>query len=136
MSVPYPKAPKDIPIRVIHCDIEDGLMSSIKTTAEISLAEKLNDYLYRLGYSSAHIMGILVRLMTKSKVRVDFRNHTERLELLDPTDSLTAPQAISLLEDFIAQNQQPVEGTVDSKHTQRIIVQPPLKPPGKTQPLK
>jgi len=128
MSIPYPKHPKDIHIRITNCDVEDGLLSSIKTTAEVCLVEKLNDYLLRLGYSSAHIMGIIVRLLTKSKVRVDFKNHTERLELLDQSDLLTAPQAISLFEDYIAETKRK-EGPMGDTHlTQRIVVQPQKHP--------
>jgi hypothetical protein len=128
MSVPYPKNPQEIRIRITNCDVEEGLLSSIKTTAEVTLSEKLTDYLLRLGYSSAHIMGIVVRLLTKSKVRVDFKNHTERLELLDAADALTAPQAISLLEDFIAQTKHHTGEVGDARLTQRIIVQPPKFP--------
>lgn len=128
MSVPYPKSPEDIRIRITNCEVEDGLLSSIRTTAEVSLSEKLKDYLLRLGYSSAHIMGIVVRLLTKCKVRVDFKNHTERLELIDPNDCLTAPQAISLLEDFMASTKKQIGELGEPRMTQRIVVQTPKFP--------
>ena len=103
MKVPYPKHPRDILVRIIHQGVEDGLVSTIRTNAEVPLSEKLKDYLLRLGYSSVHIMGIIAQLMTKAKVRVDFRNYTERLELVNPEDKLTSPQAMSLLEDYLAE---------------------------------
>ncbi|MBI4027115.1 MAG: hypothetical protein HY360_19170 [Verrucomicrobia bacterium] len=130
MKVPYPKNPRDIPIRIVNRGIEDGMMSGIATTAEVRLNEKLDDYLLRLGYSSAHITGIMVQLLTKTKVRVDFREYTERIELVNPEDQLSSTQAISLLEDYITA----ATGTDDSldkvSSTQRILVQG-AKPPRK-----
>jgi hypothetical protein len=124
MKVPYPKHPKNIPVRIIHQGVEDGLLSAIKTNAEVSLGEKLNDYLLRLGYSNVHIMGIIAQLMTKAKVRVDFRNYTERLELINVEDRLTSPQAISMLEDYIAEMMTSEDAAGNVKKTQKIVVQP------------
>ena len=123
MKVPYPRHPRDIPVRIIHQAVEDGLLSSIKTNAEVALDEKLDDYLLRLGYSNVHIMGIIAQLMTKTKVRVDFRNYTERLELINPDDRLTSTQAMSLLEDYIAEVTKANDPSIIAKSTQKIVVQ-------------
>jgi len=127
MKIPYPKHPRELRIRIVHQDVEDGLLSSIRTVAEIALSEKLSDYLVRLGYSNTHIMGIIVQLMTQTKVRVDFRNYTERLELVEQSDRLTSSQAISMLEDFLAEKTTPEEAQPNSlnKTTQKIVVQLP-----------
>jgi hypothetical protein len=136
MKVPYPKHPRDIQVRIIHQTVEDGLLSAIKTNAEVALSEKMNDYLLRLGYSSTHIMGIIAQLMTKTKVRVDFRNYTERLELVNPSDKLTSPEAMSLLEDYIAETSTREESSDTSKQTQKIIVQQPKFQNAQTKKLK
>ena len=126
MREAYPKHPREIPIRIINRSIEDGLLSGIATTAEVTLGEKLSDYLLRLGYSSAHITGIIVQLLTKGKVRVDFREYTERLELVNPADRLTSTQAMTLLEDFIAEISTPEDSDrKTTSSTQRIVVQLP-----------
>ncbi len=127
MKIPYPKHPRNIRIRIVHQDVEDGLLSSIKTVAEVSLAEKMSDYLVRLGYSNTHIMGIIVQLMTQTKVRVDFRSYTERLELVETPDRITSSQAISMLEDFIAEKTAPEDAqpSATNKQTQKIVVQLP-----------
>lgn len=126
MREAYPKHPREIPIRIINRSIEDGLLSGIATTAEVTLGEKLSDYLLRLGYSSAHITGIIVQLLTKAKVRVDFREYTERLELINPADQLTSTQAMTLLEDFIAEISTPEDSDrKTASSTQRIVVQLP-----------
>ncbi|MDD2707813.1 MAG: hypothetical protein PHV34_07355 [Verrucomicrobiae bacterium] len=131
MREAYPKHPRNIPIKIINRAIEDGLLSSIATTAEVALSEKVADYLLRLGYSSAHITGIIVQLLTKGKVRVDFREYTERLELINVGDRLTSGQAMSLLEDFLAEMTTPEDSNQKtSSSTQKIVVQLPKIPRG------
>jgi len=130
MKAGYPKSPRDIKIRVIHRDIKDGLLSEIKTTAEVPLNVKLYDYVVRLGCSSSHLVGFIVQLLTKGKVRVDFMNYTERLELVDFSDKVSSTQAMTLFDDFIADIGE--SGIADrlidqSKATQQIVVHPPKK---------
>ena len=119
-----PKHPKNIPIRIVHRNIGDGLTSSIVTTAEIPLSEKLDDFLLRLGYLSAYITGIMVQLLTKTKVRVDFREYTERIELVNHEDRMSSTQAVNLLEDYIALASGADDSYKKVKVTQKIIVQP------------
>ncbi len=101
-------------------------MSNIRTIATVPLNEKLNDYLIRLGYTSAHVTGIVSELLVRGKVRVDFRNYVERIELVNPKDVISSVQSVSLLNDYVAElsKNQIVEAP---KVTQNIIVQP-LKP--------
>jgi hypothetical protein len=134
MKVPYPKHPKNIPIRIIHQDIDEGLLSPIKTVAEVALSEKLNDYVIRLGYSSTYIMGIMIQLMSSTKVQVDFTEYTERLELVNLGDRLSSPQAISLLEDYIEEvgTRDKTEAPASNRTTQRIVIRAYRPPkPGK-----
>jgi hypothetical protein len=128
-KIPYPKHPSKIRIRIINREIEDGLLSGITTTAEVALSEKLRDYFLRLGYTSVHVTGIIAQLLTQRKVRIDFREHTERLELVDPLDQLSNLQAISLLNDFIDELNTKRDHSNPSRITQNITVQPirPLK---------
>ena len=131
MRAAYPKSPRDIKIRITHRDIKDGLMSEIKTTAEVPLNVKMYDYIVRLGCSSAHLVGFIVQLLTKGKVRVDFMNYTERLEMVDAGDKLSSAQAMTLFDDFVAEIGE--TGIADrliseSKATQQIVVQLPRKP--------
>jgi len=124
MAKSYPKEPKDIPIRIVNRSVEDGLASGIATTAEVSLSEKLDDYLVRLGYSSAYIIGIMVQLLTKGKVRVDFREYTERIELVNTEDMLSSAQAMNLLDDYITAVSAGDDSHKLKAFTQRILVQP------------
>lgn len=124
MARAYPKHPRDILIRIIDRSVEDGILSGIATTAQVSLSDKLDDYLGRLGYSSAHITGIIVQLLTQGKVRVDFGQHAERIELVNSGDQLTSTQAMGLLDDFIAETASAGGKQDTSTKTQRIVVQP------------
>lgn len=129
-KAPYPKSPNDIKIRVTQRGLDEGMMSGVLKTDEMALADKLKDYVMRLGYSSAHITGVVVQLLTKGKVRIDFRDYVERLELLDPSDRLSSPQAMTLLDDFIEQAR--AADSHGAEHpdkkkitTQKIVVQFP-----------
>lgn len=126
MRVPYPKHPKQILIRIVHQDVEAGILSSIKKIAEIPLNQKLDDYFLRLGYSSTYTQGIIIALMTHCKVNVDFTAHTEHLELINPHDGISAAQAITLLEDYIAEVSTIEDLKNRNKITQKIII-PRLK---------
>ncbi len=134
-TAPYPKHPKDIRVRIIQRSVDDDLVSEIETTAEIALSEKLNDYFSRLGGSSPEIVGVVLHLMTKEKVRIDFRDYIERLELMDPDDRISSAQAMTLLDDFVAgintpENEDQEQGQTRKKPTQKIIVQPPKRARG------
>ena len=124
MAGAYPKHPKEIAIRIIDRSVEDGILSGIATTAEVRLSDKLNDYLTRLGYSGAHITGVVVQLLTQGKVRVDFGQHAERIELVHTADLLTSTQAMSLLDDYINETAKATDtGRDGNVKTQRIVVQ-------------
>ena len=118
----YPKHPQEIMVRIIHQDVEEGLRSSIKKVAEISLDLQLNDYLLRLGYSSAHILAIMVQLMTNGKITVDFTGHTERIELINPEDKISATQTIQMLEDYITEVSTHEDLKNPEKVTQKIVI--------------
>jgi len=125
MKVAYPKHPREILIRVTDRNVVNGLRSPMKTSEVVSLKEKLDEYLVRLGHSTGHVMGIVVRLLTSAKVRVDFRDYTERLELMDAADAISSAQAVCLLEDYLAEahpSEQP-SGKPGQMVTQRIVVQ-------------
>lgn len=132
MSEAHPKHPNEIPIRIIDRSIEDGLVSSMATTTEATLGEKIRDYTMRLGYSSAHITGIIIQLLTKGKVRVDFRGYTERLELASPADQTTSTQAMTMLSAFLAELSSSQDSDENASNmTQRIVVPlPKMRRPG------
>jgi hypothetical protein len=95
--------------------------------SELSLSDKIEEYALRLGFSNAYTAGILSQLLSSGKVRVDFRDHSERLELKSKDDAMPKTDAVAMVELHIDQLKK-IRGhaTVDnSDDTQRILVQPP-----------
>lgn len=94
----------------------------------LSLAEKIEEYIFRLGFSNAYTSSIVGQLLSVGKIRVDFRDHAERLQLLSADDLMSKSEAVALSEDFISHLSQKSGHSPDPSNfemTQRIIVQPP-----------
>jgi hypothetical protein len=92
--------------------------------SELLLDEKINEFVLKLGYSNTHVLGILVQLLTRGKVRVDFRDYTERLELIDIDDIMNRQDAVALFDAHMDNLAKGAEA--DSLEvTQRIVIQPP-----------
>jgi hypothetical protein len=119
----YPKHPKKISVQLSRREIQDGIMSGDCMNKIVPLSDKLDDYLVGLGYTSAHVTGIITQLFTQGKVRVDFRNYTERMELSDSHDKLTSLQSVSLLNDYITELSKG-RAILGPKNTQNITVEP------------
>ena len=126
MSEAHPKTPQQIMIHVTDRDIEGGMAGAVQKQENESLAELISRYLIRLGLDSAFTSGIIVKLLTKGKVRVDFSKVVERLELINRGDCLTAPQAMALFEDYVTSMRTEEDLTPKDK-TVRIVVQNPHK---------
>ena len=124
MSEVYPKTPQQIKIRVTNRDIDAGMAGAVQMEETTSLAELISRYLIRLGFDSAFTSGIIVQLLTKGKVRVDFSKVAERLEVINRDDCLAAPQAMALFQDYVAGMQNEEDKSQKGK-TIRIVVQNP-----------
>ena len=126
MSETSPKTPQQITIRVTDRAIDGGMAGGVQAQENESLAELISRYLIRLGLDSAFTSGIIVQLLTKSKVRVDFSKVVERLELTNLNDCMTAPQAMELFENYVTSMRTKEDVTQKGK-TVRIVVQNPHK---------
>lgn len=60
----------------------------------LALSEKVEEYVTRLGYSSAHTLRVVVQLLTVGKIRLDFKDYSERLQLKLAQDVMQRPEAI------------------------------------------
>lgn len=89
------------------------------SSREISLFEKIDDYLLRFGGSNSHVVGIFMGLLVEGKIRVAFRDKTERLSLVDPEDKKTGEAAIQLIDAYLSQGKASVE---PDTRTQKIIL--------------
>ena len=91
---------------------------------EISLEIFIDEFLLKLGQSSAHVLGVLIQLLTRGKVRVDFRDYYIRLELGPGETSMKRSEAVAVFDDYIQRHQNP-DGDLSADVTQKIMVQAP-----------
>lgn len=91
-------------------------------TPPISLADKIGEYLLRLGDANSLCLNIIIQLLTRGKVRVDFRDSSERLQLVDQTDIVSRSEAVSVFDQWIEENK--FKGEMPAT-TQKIIIEAP-----------
>jgi len=100
-------------------------------TSEMTLKQMLDKYLFTLGYENAHLLEVLLALMTRGKICVEFRAYNERLALKDPSRMMTHPATIQLFNDYLASVRANKKVSLTGERTQRITVQMPkiMAPP-------
>ena len=113
-----PDLARPIPLLEQHFSEENGLMVRI-SSREIPMFEKMEEYLLRFGGNNSHVIGIFMGLLVNGKIRLGFRDKTERLSLANPSDKTTTEGAIRLIDAYLhkaASSQQP------DHETQRITL--------------
>ena len=117
----------EIRIRQTRTSLVAGYAGGVSESS-LSLAEKIDEYVVKLGYSSAHTLGVIVQLLTVGKIRLDFREYNERLQLENPANALTRPEAMQLTEAYLAAMRQGAEDPMGGLDvTQKIIIQAPKR---------
>ena len=91
-------------------------------TLPINLAEKISEYLMRLGDANSLCLNIIIQLLTRGKVRVDFRDSTERLQLVNQKDIVSRLEALVVFDHWIEENK--IKAEMPST-TQKIIIEAP-----------
>lgn len=89
------------------------------------LSEKIDQYLIKLGYSNAHVLGIVVNLLTVGKVRVEFRHYIERLELVDPAEKTSRGAAVDIFDRYLLEKKGRNNQEQILEFTGKIVVQAP-----------
>ena len=103
--------------------IEDGVKHSSEVN-EVSLETCIDEFLLRLGQSNVHVLGVVIQVLTRKKVRVDFRDHNMRLELGPGETAMKRSEAVAVFDDYIKRHKDP-HGDHLSASTQKIMVQLP-----------
>ena len=88
----------------------------------IKLGDKISEYLLRIGDANSFCLNIVIQLLTRGKVRVDFRDTSERLELVDNKDTMTRPEAVMVFDHWFEENLAKSE---PPETTQKIVVDLP-----------
>jgi hypothetical protein len=113
------KKPHDIQVRVNHYTATNqGNFESI-----VTLNVKLYEYMVRIN---RELIGALIPLLTEGKVLIKFDTYSERIELIDQSDKLNRPQAMQLVDEFIAEADR-MGVRLFAKSTQGFVVSDGLK---------
>jgi hypothetical protein len=116
-----PKTSKEIMVRDEMFLIDQGTREPVPPKI-VSLATKIDEYILKVGHSNTNVMSLVVQLLTIGKVRLDFRDYTERLELLNLSDIMSRPQAAAVFDQHLASANKNDDV---SMMTQKIVIQPP-----------
>lgn len=123
MKISPSKTALEITIVETRSFIQDGVQQSSEVR-EISLEAIIDEFLLKLGQSNAHVLGVVIQLLTRSKVRVDFRDYTLRLELAAGESAMERAQAVAVFDDYIKRHKNS-DGDRSADVTQKIMVQAP-----------
>jgi len=116
--------PNRLEIQITAQREEREIPGSTPTRDVLNLKQVLDKYTLTLGLQNAHLLEILITLLTTGKVWVEFRSYNERLQLLNPADAMGRPAAVDLFNEYLITSKEkklthPAEGT------RRITVQLP-----------
>ena len=123
MKVSPSKTALEITIVETRSFIQDGVQQSSEVR-EIPLEVSIDEFLLKLGQSNTHVLGVVIQLLTRTKVRVDFRDYTLRLELAAGENPIERSQAVAVFDDYTKRRKNP-DGERSADVTQKIMVQAP-----------
>jgi hypothetical protein len=103
--------------------IQDGVQHSSEVR-DIFLETSIDEFLLKLGQSNAHVLGVVIQLLTRSKVRVDFRDYSLRLELGAGETPMERSEAVAVFDEYIKRHKNS-DSDRSADVTQKIMVQAP-----------
>lgn len=96
----------------------DGL--EVESQHLATVADKMNEYILLFGTANSYFISIFLKLLEAGKVRVDFRDRSERMELVRASDAVTRAQAVALVDAHLAELHRAGDEAADLGVTQRI----------------
>lgn len=124
---PVPVARKPEPLRSVR-DFQilekritrnpDGL--EVESRHLATVADKMNEYILLFGTANSYYISIFLKLLEAGKVRVDFRDRSERMELVRTSDAVTRAQAVALVDAHLAELRRAGDEAGNLGVTQRI----------------
>ena len=123
MKGPLLKLATEVPIIETRSFVQDGVQQSSEVR-EIALEAVIDEFLLKLGQSNAHVLGVVIQVLTRGKVRVDFRDYHLRLEMAPGLNCMERSEAVAVFDDYIKRHKNP-DGDRSADVTQKIMVQAP-----------
>jgi hypothetical protein len=119
------KTAKTITLEETRTLINAEMRDAVEPTA-CTVAEKIEEFVLKLGYSNAQALSVIVQMLTRGKVRVDFRDYSQRLQLASQSDIMSRSEAVGIFDAYLAE----LENRDDSgamEFTQKIMIQAPRR---------
>ena len=88
-----------------------------------SLADKIEELVLKIGYTNAQALSVVIQLLTDGKIRVDFRDYSQRLQLASKSDMMTRAHAAEIFDMHLTQMK--VETSHHNGFTHKITFQSP-----------
>lgn len=139
MRVPYPKSAREIAIKEsVLPNEESETPAAARAARPMVLSDKIVEYLYSYDFGKGHVLEIIMQVLTQGKVRVEFADRFERLEVADPEDKISRTQVTAMFDDFIEEVTRGGEESEGGGTTQRISMAPkkPATPVAPTAPQR
>ena len=91
------------------------------------LSSKIEEYMLRISNSDEFCFNIIIQLLTHGKVRVDFRDSTERLQLANKQDIMSRLEAVMVFDHWLAENRARPDSLESTRKL--VLVSPKNLPP-------
>jgi hypothetical protein len=88
-----------------------------------TVADKIEELVLKVGYTNAQALSVVIQLLTNGKVRVDYRDYSQRLQLLSPSDIMSRSAAVEVFDSHMAILN--VGNASSVGFTQKFVFQPP-----------
>ena len=96
-------------------------VSEKSAESSCSLADKIEELVLKIGYSNAQALSVVIQLLTVGKIRVDFRDYCQRLQLASKSDIMSRADAAQVFDMHLVQMK--VEMQSSNGFTQKITFQ-------------
>lgn len=93
--------------------------------ADVRLSAKIEEYIQRLGPFNHNLVSIFIHLLVFGKVKIQFRNHADRLQLKAATDLMSRRNATLLFDKIREDVMRRMSMNEGQSATQRIIIEEP-----------
>ena len=88
-----------------------------------TIADKIEELVLKVGYSNAQALSVILQILTNGKVRVDYRDYSQRIELKSASDMMCRVEAVEVFDSHMALMDSGNASMND--FTQKIVFQPP-----------
>lgn len=111
------------PVQVVEQIFSENFGLTIRESERlVSLYEKIDELKLRMGGDNSHLVGIIIQLLSAGKVRIGFREKTERLCLADTTLAMSRNQAVTLVDSYLEASTKDKSEQEPNPQTCRLIV--------------